>query len=94
MRNPQQYPARSRAFLSFSGHPGNLVTALYTHKRVPKTRDDFTQVIFQNVPISPSGQLCVNVTISFHTTLNEMGVMYFEARDPKTGNLEHSVSEV
>ena len=92
MHNPQQYTRSSRGFLSFSGHPGDLVTALYTRHRVPRKRDDFPNIILQDVPIQPSGQLCVNVTIPFQTEVNEMGVMYFEARDPKTGNVEHYVS--
>lgn len=50
------------------------------------------QVIFQDVPIWLSGQLCVNVTIPFQTILNEIGVMYLEGRDPKTGNVKYSVS--
>ncbi|KAH8723073.1 hypothetical protein GQ44DRAFT_741230 [Phaeosphaeriaceae sp. PMI808] len=94
IHNPQQYPSRSRGFLSFSGQPGDLVTALYTQKRVPKKRDDFTRIILQDVPIQRSGQLCVNVKIPFQTVLNEMGVMYFEARDLKTGNVEHFCADV
>lgn len=58
---------------------------------MPRKRDDFPHVILQDVPIQPSGQLCVNVTIAFETELSEMGVMYFEARDPRTGNVEHYV---
>jgi hypothetical protein len=46
----------------------------------------------RDVPIQPSGQLCVNVTIPFETAVDEMGVMYFEAKDPKTGNWKHYVS--
>lgn len=92
IHNPQQYPRRSRSFLSFSGHPGDLVTALYTRKRVPRQRDDFNHIILQDVPIQSSGQLCVNVTIPFETKLDEMGVIYFEARDPITGNVEYYVS--
>lgn len=34
----------------------------------------------------------MNVTIPFQTKVGEMGVMYFEATDPKTGNVEHYVS--
>ncbi|OQD80363.1 hypothetical protein PENANT_c036G10241 [Penicillium antarcticum] len=82
------------AFLSFSGHPGDLVTALYTRNRVPRKRDDFPYIILQDVPIQPSGQLCVNVTIPFQTEVDEMGVIYFEARDPKTRNVEHYCSDV
>lgn len=67
------------------------MTALYTRNRVPKKRDDFSHVILQDVPIQPSGQLCVNVTIPFQTEVGEMGVMYFEAVDPKTGNVEYLV---
>ncbi|KAJ5317521.1 hypothetical protein N7508_002029 [Penicillium antarcticum] len=81
-------------FLSFSGHPGDLVTALYTRNRVPRKRDDFPYIILQDVPIQPSGQLCVNVTIPFQTEVDEMGVIYFEARDPKTRNVEHYCSDV
>ncbi|KAI4177609.1 MAG: hypothetical protein LQ346_007632 [Caloplaca aetnensis] len=91
VRNPQRYTRHSRSFLSFSGHPGDLVTALYTRHRVPRKRDDFPHIILQDVPIQPSGQLCVNVTIPFKTELSEMGVMYFEARDPRTGDVEHYV---
>jgi hypothetical protein len=68
------------------------VTALYTRNRAPRKRDDFSYTILRDVPIEPSGQLCVNVTIPFQTEVGEMGVMYFEARDPKTGNVEHHVS--
>ncbi|KAF5857326.1 hypothetical protein ETB97_005941 [Aspergillus alliaceus] len=57
-------------------------------------RDDFPYIILQDVPIQPSGQLCVNVTIPFQTKVDEMGVMYFEAVDTKTGNLEHHCSDV
>lgn len=85
MRNPQLYARSSRSFLSFSGHPGDLVTVLYTRHRVPRGRDEFTDIIVKNVPIAPSGQLCVNITIQFQTKAGEMGVMYFEARNPKTG---------
>ncbi|KAJ5826568.1 hypothetical protein N7447_003331 [Penicillium robsamsonii] len=85
---------RSRSFLSFSGHSGDLVTALYTRNRVPRTIDDFPYTILQEVPIQPSGQLCVNVTIPFETKVDEMGVIYFEARDPNTGNVEHYCSDV
>lgn len=92
MHNPQEYARQSRSFLSFSGHPGDLVTALYAGHRVPRKRDDFPHVILQDVPIHPSGQLCVNVTIPFQTEVGEMGVMYFEARDPVTGDVEHYVS--
>jgi len=49
-------------------------------------------MILQDVPIQASGQLCVNVTIPFQTEFDEMGVMYFEARDPRTGNVQHHVS--
>ena len=58
---------------------------------MPKKRDDFPHVILQDVPIQSSGQLCVNVTIPFKTELSEMGVMYFEARDPRTENVEYYV---
>lgn len=92
MHNPQRYPRASRAFLSFSGHPGDLVTALYTRHRVPRKRDDFPYGILRDVPIQPSGQLCVNVSIPFRTDVDEMGVMYFEARDPRTGDVQHHVS--
>jgi hypothetical protein len=92
VHNPQKYTRNSRSFLSFSGHPGDLVTALYTGHRVPRKRDDFSHIILQDVPIQASGQLCVNVTIPFKTELGEMGVMYFEARDLRTGNVEHHVS--
>ena len=68
------------------------MTALYTRHRVPRKRDDFTYLILQDAPIQPSGQLCVNVTIPFQTEVDEMGVMYFEAKDPKTGNVKHHVS--
>ncbi len=68
------------------------MTALYTRNRVPRERDDFPHIILKDVPIQPSGQLCVNVTIPFRTEVDEMGVMYFEARDPRTGNVEHHVS--
>ncbi|KAJ5488139.1 hypothetical protein N7453_011593 [Penicillium expansum] len=88
------FSRRSRSFLSFSGHPGDLVTALYTRNRVPRKRDDFPYIILQDVPIQPSGQLCLNVTIPFQTKVDEMGVMYFEARDPKTGNVQHHCSDV
>ncbi len=44
------------------------------------------------VPIAPSGQLCVNITLQFQTSVGEMGVMYFEAKDPRTGNWEYQVS--
>ncbi|KXG49983.1 uncharacterized protein PGRI_059510 [Penicillium griseofulvum] len=94
IHNPQRYARSSRSFLSFSGHPGDLVTALYTTHRVPRKRDDFPHIILQDVPIQSSGQLCVNVTIPFETKLDEMGVMYFEAKDPKTGNVEHYCSDV
>ena len=46
----------------------------------------------RDVPIQPSGQLCVNVTIPFETAVDEIGVMYFEAKDSKTGNWEYYVS--
>ncbi|KAL6702367.1 hypothetical protein ACN47E_002639 [Coniothyrium glycines] len=94
IHNPQRYSRSSRSFLSFSGHPGDLVSALYTRNRVPKKRDDFPHIILENVPIQPSGQLCVNVTIPFETEPAEMGVMYFEATDPKTGNVEHHCTDV
>ncbi|CAI0642907.1 unnamed protein product [Colletotrichum noveboracense] len=94
VHNPQRYAHRSRTFLSFSGHPGDLVTALYSRSRVPRDRDDFTHTILQDVPIQPWGQLCVNVTIPFQTKVGEMGVMYFEARDPQTGNVEYYCSDI
>lgn len=94
MHNPGKYSRHSRTFLSFSGHPGDLVTALYTRHRVPRRRDDFPLSILQNVTIQPSGQLCLNVTIQFQTEENEIGVMYFEARDPSTGKVEHYVSHL
>jgi hypothetical protein len=34
----------------------------------------------------------VNVTIPLQTDVDELGVTYFEARDPKMGNLEYYVS--
>jgi hypothetical protein len=34
----------------------------------------------------------VNVTIPFETEVDEMGVMYFEAKDSTTGYIEHHVS--
>lgn len=34
----------------------------------------------------------MNVTIPFETEVDEMGVMYFEAKDPTTGDVEHYVS--
>ncbi|PSN60135.1 hypothetical protein BS50DRAFT_640223 [Corynespora cassiicola Philippines] len=94
IHNPQRYSRSSRSFLSFCGHPGDLVTVFYTRNRVPKKRDDFPHMILQNLPIQPSGQLCVNVTIPFETESDEMGVMYFEAKDPKTGNVEHHCTDV
>ena len=55
-------------------------------------KDDFPHVILQDVLIQPSGQLCVNVTLPFPTEVNEMGVMYYEARDPSTGDVQYHVS--
>ncbi|KAJ6043165.1 uncharacterized protein N7446_001361 [Penicillium canescens] len=92
VHNPQRYSRHSRSFLAFSGHPRDLVTALYSRHRVPRKREDFPYIILKDVPIQPSGQLCVNVTIPFQIEVDEMGVIYFEARDPKTGNVEHYVS--
>jgi hypothetical protein len=92
IHGPQRYARSTRSFLSFSGHPGDLVTALYTQHRVPRQRDDFSSIILEDVPIQPSGQLCVNVTIPFQTKVDEIGVMFFEARDPSTGNVEYYVS--
>lgn len=84
--NPTEFSHSFRTFLSFSGHPGDLITALYTPQRVPKQREDFPHIILQEIPIQPSGQLCVNVTLQpFDTHIGDMGVMYFEARDPRTG---------
>ncbi|EAT79841.1 hypothetical protein HBI56_145880 [Parastagonospora nodorum] len=94
VHNPQRYARNSRSFLSFSGHPGDLVSALYTRHRVPRMRADFPYTILEGVTIQPSGQLCVNVTIPFETDVDEMGVMYFEARDPSTGYIEHYCSDV
>ncbi|PLB33142.1 uncharacterized protein BDW47DRAFT_130198 [Aspergillus candidus] len=94
VHNPQGYYRGSRTFLSFSGHPGDLVTTLYSRNRVPRKREDFPYTIVQDVPIQPSGQLCVNVTITFETQVEEMGVMYFEARNPKTGSVEYHCSDV
>ncbi|KAM3433293.1 hypothetical protein MY4824_006076 [Beauveria thailandica] len=93
-RNPQQYARSSRTFLSFSGHPGDLVTVLYTPHRVPRGRDEFQHSILMDVPIAPSGQLCVNITLQFQTRIGEMGVMYFEAKDPRTGNSEYQCLDV
>jgi len=93
MHNPQRYPRHSRTFLSFSGHPGDLVTALYTEDRVLRKREDFNKTILQQVSIQPSRQLCVNVTIPFHTDKGEIGVMYFEAEDPKTKIVQHYVTQ-
>lgn len=59
---------------------------------MPKGRGDFRYIVMQNVPIQPSGQLCVNVTLPFQTELNEMGVLYFEARNPKAADVEYYVS--
>ncbi|KAF4124342.1 hypothetical protein GMORB2_5008 [Geosmithia morbida] len=92
--SPQRYARGSRTFLSFSGHPEELVTVLYTRNRVPKKKADFSQTILKDVPIQPSGQLCVNITIPFQTEVNEMGVMYFEARDTKTDSVQYCVSYI
>ncbi|KAL4898934.1 hypothetical protein BDW74DRAFT_184211 [Aspergillus multicolor] len=94
LHNPEIYTRRSRSFPSFSGHPGDLMTALYTRQRVPINRDGFPFTILQDVRIQPSGQLCVNVTIPFQTTVDEIGVMYFEAKDPRTGNVVHHCCDV
>ncbi|KAG9258582.1 uncharacterized protein F5Z01DRAFT_203016 [Emericellopsis atlantica] len=94
IHNPQKYDRNTRTFLSFSGHPGDIVTVLYTTNRVPRKRDDFSHLILQDVPIKPSGQLCLNVTIPFRTELDEMGVMYFEAKDPSTGKTEYYCTDV
>lgn len=59
---------------------------------MPRKREDFPHSILQDVPIQPSGQLCVNVTIPFETEVNEMGVMYFEGKNPYTGNVQYHVS--
>lgn len=92
MHNPQGYPRRSRTFLSFSGHPGDLVTVLYSRSRVPRRKQDFPHGILHDVPIQPSGQLCVNITMPFPTEVNEIGVLYLEARDPSTGSVQYHVS--
>ncbi|XWW96451.1 hypothetical protein V2A60_004425 [Cordyceps javanica] len=89
--NPKTRPELDR-YNPFCSYPGDLVTALYTKHRVPRKRDDFQHLIFKDVPIQPSGQLCVNVTIPFETVPGEIGVMYFEASDPKTGTVEYHVS--
>ncbi|KAK8023795.1 hypothetical protein PG993_011861 [Apiospora rasikravindrae] len=91
--NPRTRPEIDR-YNPFCSHPGDLVTALYTRNRVPRKRDDFSDVILEDVPIQASGQLCVNVTIPFSTKVDEMGVMYFEARDPRTGTVQHHCSDV
>lgn len=49
-------------------------------------------MIFESVPIQPSGQLCVGVEIPFPTMLKEVGVMYLESRDPVTEKIQHFVS--
>ncbi|TQV92125.1 hypothetical protein IF1G_09197 [Cordyceps javanica] len=91
--NPKTRPELDR-YNPFCSHPGDLVTALYAKHRVPRKRDDFQHLIFKDVPIQPSGQLCVNVTIPFETVPGETGVMYFEASDPKTGTVEYHCSDV
>jgi hypothetical protein len=49
--SPQRYPRESRGFLSFSGHPGDLITVLYTSERAPRSRADFAQVILEDLEI-------------------------------------------
>ncbi|EJT97273.1 hypothetical protein DACRYDRAFT_59118 [Dacryopinax primogenitus] len=88
IHNPQRYGRIYRNFLSFSGHPGDLVSARYTRTRVPRSAEDFPHAIFDDVPIAPSGQLCVNVTLPFDTQEGEYGVMYFQAVAP-TGGVQY-----
>ncbi|KAK1452961.1 hypothetical protein CCUS01_01978 [Colletotrichum cuscutae] len=87
-----QYPWSSRG-ANLPSRPELDEFHPFCHK-VPKKRDDFPHIILQDLPIQPSGQVCVNVTIPFETKLNEMGVMYFEAKDPATGKVQYFCTDV
>ncbi|RKO93225.1 hypothetical protein BDK51DRAFT_17434 [Blyttiomyces helicus] len=94
IRNPQIYSGNDTTFLSFSGNSGDLVTVIYTSNRAPRSREDFTIPIVADVPIHPSGQLCFNVTMPAVSLFPQYGVFYFEARDPKTEEIEYFCSDV
>ncbi|THH18326.1 hypothetical protein EW146_g2625 [Bondarzewia mesenterica] len=90
VHNPQPFAGYKPTFLSFSGHVGDLVSVRYTRKRVPRSAADFTIEIAHDVPIAPSGQLCLDdVQMPRPTSQSspEYGVLLFEARDPVTKEL-------
>ncbi|KZO93324.1 hypothetical protein CALVIDRAFT_485913 [Calocera viscosa TUFC12733] len=92
--NPQRFARLSRTFLSFSGHPGDRVSARYTRHRAPRGADDFPHVVLPEVAIGEEGQLCVNVTLPFETEEGEWGVLYFQAVDPESGGVGYHCSDV
>ncbi|KAK7435799.1 hypothetical protein VKT23_019497 [Stygiomarasmius scandens] len=84
-RNPQPFAAYQTTFLSFSGHPGDLVSVRYTRSRTAHNRHEFPISIASNVPISPTGQLCFDIQMSTPLVEKEHGIFLFEAVDPSTG---------
>ncbi|THU98610.1 hypothetical protein K435DRAFT_856475 [Dendrothele bispora CBS 962.96] len=84
-RNPQPFAAYQTTFLSFSGHPGDVVSVRFTRSRVARNRHEFPIPIASNMPISSTGQLCFDVQMPRPLTGNEHGMLLFEAADPSTG---------
>ncbi|RKO90003.1 hypothetical protein BDK51DRAFT_19912, partial [Blyttiomyces helicus] len=70
------------------------VTVLYTSNRAPRSRADFTIPIAADVPIQPSGQLCFDVRMPTLAPYPQWGLFYYEAKDPKTGDIQFHCSDV
>ncbi|PPQ91130.1 hypothetical protein CVT25_013267 [Psilocybe cyanescens] len=94
IRNPQSFAGYSKTFLSFSGHAGDLVSVRYTTNRVPKNREEFNVKMVTQVPITPSGQLCIDIEMPTPVTNPQYGVLLFEAENPTDGKLTWFCTDV
>ncbi|KAF9002915.1 hypothetical protein BDQ17DRAFT_1390588 [Cyathus striatus] len=94
IHNPQRFAGYSMTFLSFSGNAGDLVSVKYTTNRVPRRREDFNISIVSEVPIAPSGQLCINIQMPTPSAEAEYGILLFEAVEPHSGDISHFCSDI
>lgn len=75
----KQYPAFSTSFASVSGNVKDLVTIKYSNNQNPTKEADFRDVIVKDVPISQSGQLCLEVKMPRPSAVPEVRTAQFHA---------------
>jgi hypothetical protein len=79
---PKTFAAYGTTFASVSGNVDDLVTIKYSTDPHPTCEEDFPHTIVKDIPISQSGQLCLEINVPRPTEVPEVRRTIFVCPSP------------